>query len=179
MGAAEHIAYDPIQVYMYIQSEEGPCVNVLDYASLPPKLTTFSLDLKAYKPEITDLGICPEQGLLFIVLPDSDKVNMYTTVKRSDPETAPELLFEIDAAPCRTIFASTKPVPSWQSPTGKAGIFFGGAHGVPYRFGSLNARLQSRPRIAFSSAQATLAQPMQLMATKTMTVSREVPLLVL
>jgi hypothetical protein len=99
MGAAEHIAYDPIQGYMYIQSEEGPYVNVIDYASLPPKLTSFSLDLSEFDSEIKDLGICPEQGLLFVVLPDSDKVNMYTTVQRSDPEAGPELLFEIDAGP--------------------------------------------------------------------------------
>jgi hypothetical protein len=95
MGANEHFAYDPIQGYVYTQSEQ-PYVAVVDYSSFPPSITQFSLDLSQYDSDIKDVAVCPEEGLLFIAATDADKVLMYSTVQRNEPGV-PSLLFEIDA----------------------------------------------------------------------------------
>lgn len=96
MGAVEHFAYDPVQGYVYTQSEEGPYVTVIDYSKLPAEITPYSLDLSEFDSDIKDVAVCPEEGLLFIVASDYNHVLMYETVKRSDPKR-PEKIQEFAA----------------------------------------------------------------------------------
>lgn len=101
MGAAEHIAYDPIQGYVYTQSQipesKTAYISVIDLHSLAdPKVTKLGLDLSSYKSEAKDLHICPEHGWLFVTLPDANKVVMLDMVERQSPR-APAVLKEIDA----------------------------------------------------------------------------------
>ncbi len=97
MGAVEHAAYDYIEGYMYVQSEEGPYISVTDWSSDSPTLTGFSLDLSSYDDsDLKDVVVCPEQGYLFIAATDANLVLQYSTVKRNNPGR-PQLIREIFA----------------------------------------------------------------------------------
>jgi DNA-binding beta-propeller fold protein YncE len=96
MGAAEHAAYDHVEGYMYVQSEEGPYISISDWSSANPTLTPYSLDLSAYDSDLKDVVACPEQGYVFIAATDANLVLQYATVKRGIPGK-PELIREIDA----------------------------------------------------------------------------------
>ena len=96
MGAAEHAAYDHVEGYLYVQSEEGPYISVTDWSSTGATLTAYSLDLSKYDSDLKDVVACPEQGYLFIAATDADLVLQYSTVKRANPGL-PELIREIDA----------------------------------------------------------------------------------
>lgn len=85
MGAAEHFSYDPIQRFVYTQSEVGSYVAVMDLADLPGSVTEYSLDLSSYNSEVKDVAVCPQQGWLFVAATDANVVVMYETVKRSSP----------------------------------------------------------------------------------------------
>lgn len=97
LGAAEHIAYDHTERYMYVQVEEFPHIAIFDWSdSSAPKLTGLSMDLSAYDSDLKDIIVCSESGHLFVALSGADKVALYSTVKRSDPKK-PELIVEISA----------------------------------------------------------------------------------
>jgi hypothetical protein len=97
LGAAEHIAYDHKEGFMYVQVEEFPHIAIFDWHdSAAPKLTAFSMDLAQFDSDVKDIIVCSELGLLFVALSDADKVAMYSTVKRIDSKK-PELLYEISA----------------------------------------------------------------------------------
>lgn len=97
LGAAEHIAYDHKEGYMYVQVEEFPHIAIFEWRDgKPPKLTEFSMDLSEFDSDVKDVIVCSEEGLLFVALPDADKVNIYSTVKRSESKK-PDLLYAIAA----------------------------------------------------------------------------------
>ena len=76
MGAVEHFAYDPIQRYVYAQSEFAPYVSIIDYSSIEsnsgqPSITPFSLDLTSYDSDIRDIAVCNDY--LMIVATDANR----------------------------------------------------------------------------------------------------------
>ena len=87
MGASEQMAHDPIEQYVYAVSEQG-YINVVDMSN-PSELRVvpeLAPDLNALLP-LTDIAICPEQGLVFAAGEDGGgarrgKVYKFTTVKR-------------------------------------------------------------------------------------------------
>lgn len=87
MGAGEHFAYDPINRFVYSQSEADPgsFIAVMDLSELPGTVSEYSLDLSSINSEIKDVVVCPEQGFLFAAATDADIVVMYETVQRSAP----------------------------------------------------------------------------------------------
>jgi hypothetical protein len=97
LGAAEHIAFDTKEKFMYVQVEEFPYIAIFDWQDgTSPKLTGLSMDLSQFDSDVKDVIVCSEQGLLFVALADADKVNMYSTVKRSE-SNKPALLYELEA----------------------------------------------------------------------------------
>jgi hypothetical protein len=95
-GAAEHWAYDTKERYMYSQGEVGGYITVLDYATIPAKVTEYSIDFGGRDVEIRDVVVCSEEGLMFATLTDRSAVLMYDVVKRSNP-MKPTLITTIDA----------------------------------------------------------------------------------
>jgi hypothetical protein len=101
LGAAEHMAYDWKQGYLYLQVEEFPYISITDWSKanpLNPTLTTFSMDFSSFDSEVKDIRVCPEQGWLFVALSDADLVNMYSMTNRESPGM-PVLLRSIEAGP--------------------------------------------------------------------------------
>lgn len=96
MGATEHWAYDHKEKYIYSQSEAGGYITIIDWSTLPGKVTPYSMDVCGENCDVRDIVVCPEQGLLFMTRTDRNDVLVYDTVKRSSPAT-PTLVEEIQA----------------------------------------------------------------------------------
>lgn len=109
MGAVEKIAYDPEQKYAYAVSEQG-YVNVVDFAdpAAPAVVEALAVDLAGMR--LTDVSLCPEQGLLFVAYGASDKtqngaVRVYSSVRRASPPQAAVLIREIEVGPLPDMIA--------------------------------------------------------------------------
>jgi len=87
MGAAEQVAFDTIEKYIYAISEQG-AVNVVDFVnvSTPTVLPLLYIDLQGAKA--TDIEICASKGWVIVATSAADKVSngkvhIFTTVKRT------------------------------------------------------------------------------------------------
>ena len=60
-----------------------------------PKLSDFSFGLTDRESELSAIEVCADQGIFFLTLADAGTVEMYETVKRSNPGT-PRLLKSFD-----------------------------------------------------------------------------------
>jgi hypothetical protein len=108
MGAAEQIAYDHTQGYVYTVSEQG-FVNVIDMndPGAPTVLTSMAIDFSG--ATLTDIEICPQHNAMFIAAGASDtvsngQVHAYTTVQRASP-SAPTLLQSVTVGPLPDMIA--------------------------------------------------------------------------
>jgi hypothetical protein len=98
-GAVEHFAYDPVQGYVYTQSEIGAYITIIDYSSIEtngglPAITPYSIDLTEYDSEIRDVAVCGDH--LMIVATDENLILHYETVRRAAP-VKPKLISKIVA----------------------------------------------------------------------------------
>ena len=87
MGAAEQIAYDPLEQLVYAISEQG-VLHVIDYAHAAHPSVVVSLALDLQRRTATDVEVCAERGLLFVAL--SAEVlthNGSVVTPRSEPGT--------------------------------------------------------------------------------------------
>nr|ALG03272.1 alkaline phosphatase [Alexandrium catenella] len=102
MGAAEQVAYDDIQKYLYAVSEQG-AILVVDYSNPASPMVKDELHVSLAGRKLTDIEVCSHSGFFMIGEGAADtvsngKVNFYSTVKRATP-ARPQQLHEVEVGP--------------------------------------------------------------------------------
>mmetsp|Transcript_47124 Transcript_47124/g.102523 ORF Transcript_47124/g.102523 Transcript_47124/m.102523 type:complete len:377 (-) Transcript_47124:979-2109(-) len=102
MGAAEKHAYDPLNKYAYMISEQG-YVNVVDWSSVHSAEVKSDLAVDFGGAKLTDIQLCVSKKLLIVAEVAADtvgngKVKFYSLIKRASPK-APTLLKSVDVGP--------------------------------------------------------------------------------
>ena len=101
MGAAEQVAYDPIEKIAYVASEKG-YVNLVSYAnpSFPAVLDSMAIDLSSISGSLTDVDVCGgflAVGVAASTKTDDGSVRVYSTAAAAG--TAPALKASYTAGP--------------------------------------------------------------------------------
>nr|ALG03353.1 alkaline phosphatase [Alexandrium fundyense] len=102
MGAAEQVAYDDNEKYLYAVSEQG-AILVVDYSNPASPRVKDELHVSLAGRKLTDIEVCSNLGFFMIGEGAADtvsngKVNFYSTVKRATP-ARPQQLHEVEVGP--------------------------------------------------------------------------------